>query len=134
MRSRASRHFRRTTCFRASSNMKASITGFLVAALCVACDNNPIAPAVDSQLNIAADSISVNLFTSVAVGAVNNSTLGALQYVSRDGNVATVNALGVVTGLATGSTYVVASLSSDANVRDSVRVRVYSDSCGGARP
>ena len=114
--------------------MKALITGLLVAASCVACDNNPAAPNIEPQLDVIADSIAVNLFTSASVGAVNHNALGAVLYVSRDGNVATVNALGAVTGLATGSTYIVAALSSQPAVRDSVRVRVYSDSCGGARP
>ena len=62
------------------------------------------------------------------------NNVDAPQYVSRDPKVATVNALGAVTGVAVGSTYVVAALASHPDVRDSVRVRVYSDSCGGARP
>ncbi|HVE48072.1 MAG TPA: acetylxylan esterase [Casimicrobiaceae bacterium] len=113
---------------------KASMTGLFVAASFVACAKDPVGVNVDPQLNIAADSVTINLFTSASVGAVNHNTLDALQYVSRDQNVATVNAFGAVTGVAVGSTYVVAALPSHPNVRDSVRVRVYSDSCGGARP
>ncbi len=113
---------------------KALTTGLLVTASFVACDKDPVGVNADPQLNIVAESVTVNIFTSASVGAVTRNTLDALQYVSRDQNVATVNALGAVTGVAIGSTYVVAALSSYPDARDSVRVRVYSDSCGGARP
>ena len=110
------------------------MTGLLVAASFVACDKDPVGAHVDPQLTIAADSVAVNLFTSASVFAAVFNTSEVPHYESRDKNVATVNALGAVTGVAVGSTYVVATLSSHPNVRDSARVRVYSDSCGGARP
>ena len=113
---------------------QALITGWFLAASLVACDEGPVGPDVGPQLTIAAESLSVNMFTSASVLAAVRNTFDAPQYVSRDQNVAVVNALGVVTGVGTGSTYVVAALETHAAVRDSVRVRVHSDSCGGARP
>ena len=112
----------------------ASMVGSFVAASVVACHKDPVGANVDPQLNIAAESLAVNMFTSASVFAAVYNTFDAPQYVSRDPKVATVNALGAVTGVALGSTYVVAALASRPDVRDSVRVRVYSDSCGGARP
>ena len=106
----------------------------ILAAALLACDKDPVEPGPTPQLNIAADSVTVNMFASASVGTVMHNTSDALQYVSRDENLATVNTLGSITGRAVGSTYVVALVSSNPNVRDSVRVRVYSDSCGGARP
>ena len=112
-----------------------SATRLLVATALVACGGDPITPTANPHLTIATDSIAVNLFASASVsGLVVHNTLGPLQYLSRDQNVATVNGVGAVTGLAIGSTYVVAAIPSHPDVRDSVRVRVYSDSCGGARP
>ncbi len=122
------------TSEKSDCSVKALVTGLLVSASFVACDRDPVAVNFDPQLSIAADSVTVNIFSSASVGAVNHNSVEALQYVSRDQNVATVNALGAVTGVAIGSTYVVVALSSHPDVRDSVRVRVYSDSCGGARP
>ena len=111
-----------------------SITALLVAASLVACDTDPLAPNVDQEVNVVADSITLNLFALASVGAVVNNSVHAIQYISRNTNIATVNSLGAITGVGTGSTYVIASLTSKSSVRDSVRVRVYSDSCGGARP
>jgi dienelactone hydrolase len=48
--------------------------------------------------------------------------------------VATVNADGAISAVGVGSTYVVATLPDRPDVRDSVRVRVFADSCSGARP
>ena len=109
-------------------------TGVLAAASFAACDEGPVGPNADPQIAIAADSVAVNMFTSASVFAVTHNTFDAPQYVSRDQKVATVNALGAITGVGVGSTYVVAALESHPAARDSVRVRVYSDSCGGARP
>ena len=108
--------------------------GVILAVALLACGKDPVEPGTTPQLNIAADSVTVNLFASASVGTVMHNALDALQYLSRDENVATVNVSGSVTGLAVGSTYVVARVPSNPDVRDSVRVRVYSDSCGGARP
>jgi len=110
------------------------MTGLLAAAAFLACDNGPVDPNDDPRIAIEAESVAVNLFTSASVMAAVFSITEAPQFVSRDQNVATVNASGAITGVGVGSTYVVAALSSYPNVRDSVRVRVYSDSCGGARP
>jgi dienelactone hydrolase len=113
---------------------RALLTGSLLAASIAACDKDPVGASVDAQIAIAADSVVVNMFTSASAFAAVYNTSDAAQYVSRDQKVATVNALGAVTGVGVGSTYVVASLENHPAARDSVRVRVYSDSCGGARP
>jgi uncharacterized protein len=110
------------------------MAGSLVAASFLACGQDPVGATVDPQLTIAAESLALNMFTSAPVSTAVFNTLEAPQYVSREANVATVSVLGAVTGVGVGSTYVVASLNSHPKVRDSVRVRVYSDSCGGARP
>lgn len=112
---------------------RALMGGVLAAASVVACDKNPVGKEVDPQFTMTADSITVDLYKSASVGVVYNSP-DAPQYVSRDPNVATVSAAGAVTGVSIGSTYVVASLSGRPNVRDSIRVRVFADSCSGQRP
>lgn len=105
----------------------------LAAATFVACDGNP-AERNGPRLTLSADSLLVNVGASASIAATGLAPGEPVQYVSRDRNVAAVNALGAVTGVAAGSTYVVAALSRHPEARDSVRVRVYSDSCGGARP
>ena len=112
----------------------AIVAGTLVVAALLACDKDPVGANVDAQIAIAAESLTVNMFTSASAFAMVSNTFDTPQYASRDQTVATVNAQGAVTGVALGSTYVVASLKNYPTVRDSVRVRVYSDSCGGARP
>jgi dienelactone hydrolase len=113
-------------------NVIALVPALLAAAAFLACGENPVEQK--PRLTLSMDSVTVNVgFSAVVTAAVSNTSEPA-QYVSRDRNVATVNALGAVTGVAAGSTYVVAALSGHPDVRDSVRVRVYSDSCGGARP
>jgi uncharacterized protein len=107
---------------------------WLAAAAFLACGENPVERKSDPQLTLSADSVALNVGFSALVTATVSNTGAPAQYVSRDQSVATVNALGAVTGVAAGSTYVVAALSGHPDVRDSVRVRVYSDSCGGARP
>ena len=109
-------------------------TRLLVAAAFLACDNGPVDPNSTPRLTIEADSVAVDLFTSASVMAAVFNATETPQFVSRDEKVATVNSLGAVTGVAVGSTYVVASLANHPAARDSIRVRVYSDSCGGARP
>jgi dienelactone hydrolase len=114
-------------------SVKAIVAVTLAAATFVACDRNP-AEQNGPRLTLSADSLVVNVGVSASAAAAVLNTSEPAQYASRDPNVATVNALGAVTGVAAGSTYVVAALPSHPDVRDSVRVRVYSDSCGGARP
>src|SRR5687768_18577830 len=109
--STASHHSRRTTCFRHSDDMMglpshrdravARIPALVVAlaASFVACDRDPVGANVDPRLAIAADSVTVNMFTSAWVFAAVSNTVDAPQYVSRDQRVATVNALGAVTGM-----------------------------------
>lgn len=114
--------------------VRASMVGWSVAASLVACGEDPVGTEVDAQLAIAADSLALNMFATGSAFAVAFNTSDAPEYVSHDANVATVSSIGTVTGIGVGSTYVVAALKSRPAVRDSVRVRVYSDSCGGARP
>jgi dienelactone hydrolase len=115
-----------------------SLAAALSAVIVLACSKDAVepkgVPPVEPQLSIFADSVAVDIFTSASVSAAVFNTADAPQWVSRDETIATVNGSGSITGVAVGSTYVVAALSKHATARDSVRVRVYSDSCGGARP
>src|SRR6185503_11195995 len=148
---RASRHSRCTTCFRPSDNrncdrnvfMKRAttvMTGLLLATSVLACEKDPVEQNSDPQLTLSADSVAVGVFTSASPLTITvRDASGAIQYVSvqyvsRDQSVATVNANGAISGVAVGSTYVVATLPGRPDVRDSVRVRVHADSCSGARP
>ena len=115
----------------------------LAAVALIACGENPVEEISDSnpQLTLSADSVVVGLYkSSVPVAFTVRSGSGAIQYgvslkyVSRDPSIASVNGSGAIEGVAVGSTYVVATLPDRADVRDSVRVRVHSDSCSGARP
>jgi uncharacterized protein len=120
--------------------VKAIVAVTLSAATFLACDKDPVEPYGDRQLTLAPDSVVVGVYESSPLTATVRDASGAiqyvasLQYVSRDQSVATVNANGAISGVAVGSTYVVATLSNRADVRDSVRVRVHADSCTGARP
>jgi dienelactone hydrolase len=103
----------------------------------VACDKNP-AEQSGARLTLSADSLSVHVGTSASVAVTVLNTSEPAQYVSRDRSVATVTGNGgiiAISGVAVGSTYVVATLSSNADVRDSVRVRVQPpDTCAVKRP
>jgi dienelactone hydrolase len=104
----------------------------------IACGKDAVGPNStphgDPQLSIFAESVAVDIFTAASVSAAVFNTADAPQWVSRDQNVATVNASGAISGVGVGTTYVVAALPKRPDARDSVRVRVFSDSCGGARP
>ncbi|HEX6367527.1 MAG TPA: alpha/beta fold hydrolase [Longimicrobium sp.] len=104
----------------------------LAAAAFLGCGENPVEQK--PRLTLSADSVAVDVGFSASVTATVFNTSEPAQYVSRDPSVATVSASGAISGVAVGSTYVVAALSSHPDVRDSVRVRVHRDSCGGARP
>ncbi|HEX8452264.1 MAG TPA: kelch repeat-containing protein [Longimicrobium sp.] len=94
------------------------------AAALLACGKDPVAKGGDPKLALSLDSVTVDLGTSASVAATVVNTSGTAQFVSRDPGVATVNASGAISGVAVGSTYVVATLAGNAEVRDSVRVRV----------
>jgi dienelactone hydrolase len=96
----------------------------------VSCARGPVEQQSDLRLTLSADSLVVGVFTSSTLTAAG----GPAQYVSRDERVATVNSNGAVSGVAVGSTYVVATLAGHPDVRDSVRIRVHADSCSGVRP
>lgn len=118
---------------------KAIVAVTLAAATFAACDRNPVERNGDPQLTLSPDSVVVGVYESSPLTATVRDAGGAiqhvaLQYVSRDPGVATVNAGGAIGAVAVGSTYVVATLPDRPDVRDSVRVRVHADSCTGARP
>jgi dienelactone hydrolase len=118
---------------------KAVVAVTLAAAAFTACDESPVEQHGGAQLTLSADSVVVGVAESSPLVATVRDARGtiqhaALQYVSRDPGVATVNANGSIRAVAVGSTYVVATLSGRPDVRDSVRVRVHADSCSGARP
>ncbi|HEX8212482.1 MAG TPA: acetylxylan esterase [Longimicrobium sp.] len=113
---------------------KAIVAVTLAAAAFLACGDNPVEQAGDPQLTLSPDSVVVGVYESSALNATVRNAGGAIQYVSRDQSVATVNASGAISAVAAGSTYVVAALLDRPEVRDSVRVRVHADSCTGARP
>ena len=79
---------------------------------------------VRPKLTLSADAVTVDVGASTAVTATLLNTSDPVQFVSRNLGVATVNASGAIIGVGTGSTWVVAALSTDANVRDSVLVTV----------
>jgi N-acetylneuraminic acid mutarotase len=96
----------------------------LSAAASLACGKDPVQQGADPKLTLAADSVTVDLGASAAVPATVLNTTETAQFVSRDQGVATVSANGAINAVGVGTTYVVATLSSRADVRDSVRVRV----------
>ena len=115
------------------------VVATLAAAALVACSRNPVERSGEPQLTLSPDSVVVSVFTSSALSATVRDAGGAmpsagLHYVSRDHGVATVDAGGTISAVAVGATHVVATLPDRPEVRDSVRVRVYADSCSGARP
>jgi N-acyl-D-amino-acid deacylase len=115
-------------------SVKAMVGVTLAAAAFLACDKSPLEQSSASQVTLSADSVVVSVFTSVAPLTVTvRDGKGAIQYgvsltyVSRAPSVATVDANGAISGVATGSTHVVVSVSNRPDVRDSVKVRVYDD-------
>jgi len=113
-----------------------------LAAVCMtasACQSGkgPVEQTGDPQLTLSADSVTVDVGASTSVTVTVRNTGQSAQFVSRDQSVATVQADGAISGMAVGSTYVVATLANRADVRDSVRVRVQAgiaDTCAIARP
>ena len=110
------------------------MTGWLLAALLVACDKDPVGEQVNnpSQLTISADSVVVRVTESTPLTVTVRNSTGTIQqvpvtYVSRNQSVATVNAVGTISAVAVGTTYVVATVADRPDVRDSVRVRVFTD-------
>ncbi len=112
---------------------KTLTTGLVLAASFAACDKDPVAQQNnDSHLTLSPDSVVVRVTQSSPLTVTVLNASGMVQhvpvtYVSRDQSVASVNANGTISAVAVGSTYVVAMLSNRPDVRDSVRVRVFSD-------
>jgi N-acetylneuraminic acid mutarotase len=94
------------------------------AAALLACDKDPVGRSGDPQLTLSADSVTVDVGASASVTAAVLNAGEPAQFVSRNQSVATVSASGAINGVAVGTTYVVATLASHADVRDSVLVRV----------
>jgi hypothetical protein len=94
------------------------ITGLLLAA-CDGDDNT----GIETSITLSADSLDVMIGNTTTVTATVVNGNGAPQFTSRNANVAQVSSTGTITGLASGSTYVVATLGS---AHDSVRVIVKS--------
>jgi D-alanyl-D-alanine carboxypeptidase len=97
-----------------------------------ACNEGPIEQIAEPGLTLSADSVTVDVGAFSSVRATVSNTTAPAQFVSRDQNVATVNANGAISGVAIGSTYVVATLSNHPHIRDSVRVRVQTQLSAGA--
>jgi N-acetylneuraminic acid mutarotase len=95
----------------------------MAAAASLACGKGPV-ERNDPRLTLSADSVTVDVGASASVTATVLNTGEPAHFVSRDPGVAAVSANGAISGVAVGSTYVVATLSSQPDVRDSVRVRV----------
>jgi N-acyl-D-amino-acid deacylase len=112
---------------------KALMTGLLLAGSFVACDKDPVGePDGASQLSLSADSVAVRLSETSLLNVTVRNASGVIQYVpvtyvSRNQSVAAVSVSGLISGMALGSTYVVATLADRADVRDSVLVRVFTD-------
>jgi dienelactone hydrolase len=132
---------------RGTRDGKAVLAVVVTMAVCLACadpllEPGPFEPNDEAQLTLHADSVMVAAGDGALLfAALRNATgpVGPVQYVSRDPSVAKVNADGAIRAVATGSTYVVASLSNRPNVSDSVRVRVHpltvsGDPCPASRP
>ena len=94
----------------------------------VACDGDDPTNPENPQVTLSADSVSVVLGATTSVTATVTGATQQAQFVSRDQNIAQVNGTGTITGVAIGTTYVVATVGS---ARDSVRVRVTQLSGGG---
>lgn len=80
-------------------------------------------------LTLGASTLGLTIGRTSTVSAVVTGDPGiptTVQWTSRNTAVASVNALGLVTGLAQGTTYLVAQANADATKRDSVRVTVVS--------
>ena len=93
----------------------------LIAALLVAACDGDGGTGPDTTLTLTPDTVDVTVGATRTVTAT-ASNGGVVQFTSRDQNIALVNASGIITGVASGSTWVVGTTSD--GVRDSVRVRV----------
>ena len=101
----------------------------------LACSDNPVAqPKGDPALAFSVDSVSLDVGAFASASLTLTNTSEKAQYLSRDVNVATVNAAGSIKGVGVGLTYIVATLPNHTDVLDSVRVRVTPDTCAIARP
>ncbi len=96
----------------------------LFAVLMLACDGESTGPNDEPSLTLSTDSVVIAIGSTATVDASIKNATGSVQFVSRDNDVATVSAAGLIEAHALGTTYVVATLSQMPAVRDSVRVRV----------
>jgi hypothetical protein len=98
----------------------------ITAALLAACDGDSTGPNTDPALTLSPDSVSVAVGGTALVGTSVSNTSASVELVSRNTSVATVNGAGTITGVTTGTTFVVGTLAGVPNVRDSVKVVVTS--------
>src|SRR5688572_6808810 len=101
----------------------------ITALLFIACDDP--ADVDETFVTLSEDSVSVIPGGSTFVSAIvtgSGSPPPEPQFVSRDQTIAQVNSTGMITGVAVGTTFVVASIG---NARDSVRVHVTQQTGGG---
>ena len=99
---------------------------FLVAAIALAActDDGPTDPGLNPSITLSSDSVAVQVGASTTVSATIANATDVAQFVSRDNTIAIVSATGAITGVKVGKTVVVGSLTTNANVRDSVIVSV----------
>jgi hypothetical protein len=104
----------------------------LVALLIITACDNGTEPSDDPSITLSADNVNLTVGAATAVTATIANVTSTAVFESRDLQVAQVSATGNITGIAIGSTYVVASIVDFPNVRDSVRVVV--STAGGGQP
>ncbi|MGQ0561409.1 MAG: Ig-like domain-containing protein [Gemmatimonadota bacterium] len=98
---------------------------FLCALALAACDGaDPFQGGDDPSLTLSPESVQVTVGATRQVTAVVTNSSAAAEFVSRDTAVARVSANGTITGVRTGRTFVVSTLSGKPAVRDSVPVAV----------
>jgi hypothetical protein len=97
---------------------------FMASAASMACGDDPVERGSDPRLTLSVDSVTVDVGASASVTATVLNSSEPARFVSRNQGVAAASASGAISGVAVGSTYVVATLPSEPDVRDSVLVRV----------
>ena len=84
------------------TSAKAIVAVTLAAAAVLACDKNPVEQNGDSQLTLSPGSVVVGVAESSPLIATVRDASEAIQHVSRDRSVATMNANGAISAVAVG--------------------------------
>jgi len=95
----------------------------ITAVTIIACDGDSVNPFPNPTVTLSPDSITILVGGSANFTSTVTNWTGSVQFVTRNEAIAQITSPGVVTGMAQGETYIVASIDA-ANARDSVRVRV----------